>query len=444
MGATKWLSRSAVATAILAGQLLAVGTTPASAAPGDLDPAFGNGGIVTLRWPGSFEADIGGVVQEPQTAKVVVTATILIGDPSSFTTRLGLARLTKKGTLDTGFGTGGYVDTDFGLQSTAAGSLKLLPDGKILAVGAVWKQKGTQIHTGIALARYLSNGTLDTTFGTGGKTYTFFPGKQDVAGRGVVLQDDGRIVVADHYGEFSGDFALARFQANGFVDTTFGEGGRLFTDLGGLDAAGGIARQPDGKLLVVGGSSSPAMPGFPSVIAMVRYKPDFSLDPTFGAGGKVLKSPGGRSYGVGGSATLQADGRIVLGGLSLTGPQDTAATVVRFLPDGKLDRSFGANGVVLYNPNPNDIDTFGPVALAPGNKLVTTLNSGQFSAGLARFNAADGSFDSTFGSGGVVAPVPRQSPQGMVVTPEGNIVVTKLRFAASGKLKADVDRYLGS
>jgi hypothetical protein len=133
----------------------------------------------------------------------------------------------------------------------------------------------------------------------------------------------------------------------------------------------------------------------------------------------------------------------IQGGDSWLGPNDTAATLVRFLPDGRVDHSFGTSGVVLYNPNPNDIDGFGPVALAPGNKLVAGLSSAQFDGGLARFNAADGSFDSSFGSGGVVAPDPDRSLHGLVLTAEGNIVVTKMRFTSTGKRKPEVHRHLG-
>ena len=407
---------------------------------GDLDQSFGSGGIVKLNWPGSFEANIGDVIQEVPTAKVVVAAAVLVGDPTSFTTHFGLARLTNKGTLDTSFGTGGYVDTDFGPESSA-GSLTLLPDGKILAVGAVSERTSTGVDNAIALARYLPNGTLDTSFGTGGKTYTFFPGRQDGAAGRVALQDDGSILVADQVGpNHGGDFALARFKANGSVDTAFGAGGRLFIDLGGRDVPTGVARQSDDKLLVSGFSSRS---GLPLAVAMVRYNPDFSLDATFGTGGEVLKSPGGRSYSLGGP-TLVANGDIVLGGTSWVGPNETEATVVRFLPSGRVDHSFGASGVVLYNPTPNDLDEFGPLELAPNNKLVTVLTSGQFSAGLARFNAAEGSFDSTFGSGGVVAPVTNESAHGLVVTTEGNIVVTKSRPTPTNKRTAEVRRYLGN
>jgi len=410
--------------------------------PGDLDPTFGSGGLVKLKWPRSFEADIGDLIQEPSTGKLVASAAVLIGDSTSFTIRFGLARLTKKGTLDTSFGTGGYVDTDFG-PDTGFRNLTLLPDGKILAIGGVSEQTSTGFDSAIALARYLPNGTLDTTFGAGGTTYTYFPGRQDAATGRIALQGDGSIVVADRVGpDRGGDFALARFKPNGSVDTSFGVGGRLFTDLGGFDVPLGVVRQPDDKLLVVG-ISRPSISGSSQAVAMVRYNPDSSLDSSFGAGGKVLTSPGGRSYAVSGP-TLQANGDIVLGGTSRVGVGDAVATLVRFLANGSVDLSFGASGVVLYNSSPNDIDYFGPAVLAPGNKLVTTLNSAQFSAGLARFNEADGSFDSTFGSGGVVGPVPRESPQGLVVTPEGNIVVSKLRFTSTGNLKASgVNRYLG-
>jgi uncharacterized delta-60 repeat protein len=135
---------------------------------------------------------------------------------------------TQSGTLDASFGTGGKVTTDFAGSGDGAGAIAVQPDGKLVAAG------GATINgqADFALARYNSNGTLDTSFSTGGRVTTDFGGRYEGASS-VALQWDGKIVVAG--GSVIGlydNFALARYNSNGTLDTSFGTGGKVITDFG--------------------------------------------------------------------------------------------------------------------------------------------------------------------------------------------------------------------
>jgi uncharacterized delta-60 repeat protein len=127
-------------------------------------------------------------------------------------------------------------------------------DGKIVVAGTADSAIG---RDGFALSRYNSNGTLDTTFGTGGKVTTVFNGGYDGC-YSVIQQSDGKIVVAGYADNGSNrDFALSRYNSNGSLDTTFGTGGKVTTDFnGGDDYASSLALQPDGNIVLVGYSDN--------------------------------------------------------------------------------------------------------------------------------------------------------------------------------------------
>ena len=153
------------------------------------------------------------------------------------------------GDLDPTFGVGGKVTTDFGGYDSA-NALVLQPDGKLVAAGV----RSTS-DLDFALARYLPDGSLDPTFGVGGKVTTDF-GSSDVASA-LVLQPDGKLVAAGGV-QFDGpgDFALARYLPDGSLDPTFGVGGKVTTDFGGIDGASALVLQPDGKLVAAGSSDA--------------------------------------------------------------------------------------------------------------------------------------------------------------------------------------------
>src|SRR6266566_313079 len=178
------------------------------------------------------------------------------------------------GDLDSSFGTGGLVTTDFAGRGDFGLAVALQSDGKIVAAGN--SSAVGVFSVNFALARYNTNGSLDSTFGTGGTVLTSFGGNLSAA-FDVAVQPDDKIVAV---GVAGSDFGIARYSANGTLDPTFGSGGLVTTDFGGSDQANGIALQPDGKIVVVG--------PLQGKIGVARYNTDGSLDSTFGSGGKVM------------------------------------------------------------------------------------------------------------------------------------------------------------
>lgn len=233
---------------------------------GTLDTtSFGNGtGFVTTDFAGGFDVALSLAVQ-PSDGKIVAAGFANTGGPSDF----ALARYNPDGSLDATFGSSGKVTTDFAGSYDAAGAVALQVDGRIIAAGYAY----TATEYDFALARYNTNGTLDTGFGTGGKVTTDFKRKQDIA-RGLALQSDGKIVAvggATVAGFWERDFALARYNPNGTLDTSFNRSGKVTTDFAkGDDFAVSVALQPsDGKIVVAGFASTSGSTDF----ALARYLP---------------------------------------------------------------------------------------------------------------------------------------------------------------------------
>jgi uncharacterized delta-60 repeat protein len=343
----------------------------AAAGPGALDPSFGIGGEVTTDF-GGF--DVAQAVAVQSDGKIVAVGSSG-GD-------FALARYNADGSLDSGFGSGGKVTTDFG--GFDAGSATVIqPDGRIVAAG----------RTGggdFALARYNANGSLDPTFGIGGKVTTDFGGFDGALG--VALQADGRIVAAGGGGPAS-DFVVARYNGDGTLDSSFGSGGIVTTDLGPFEAATAVVVQIDGKIVATGSTSS-------GNFALVRYTANGSLDGSFGSGG-IVTTNFGFSSAFGGALVIQSDGKIVAAGRA-----GTDFLVVRYNANGSVDTSFGSGGVVTTDFGGVIFDAAFGVALQSNGKIVAAgslFNSFGSSAdfALARYNP-NGSLDASFGSGGKV------------------------------------------
>jgi uncharacterized delta-60 repeat protein len=213
-------------------------------ADGSPDAGFGGGSKVVTSFGHSYDSPTVVVLQGD--GKIVVAgATRRDGNTGS---NFALARYNANGSLDTSFDKNGMVITDFSRGDDTAWSVGIQSDGKIVAGGSA--TIGTDPD--FALARYLTNGTLDTSFGTQGKVTTDFGTRLNGdAIHGIVLQPDGKIVAAGE--TMSGiDTALARYNANGTLDTSFGTGGKVVADFGGDDKARGVALQSDGKIVIAG------------------------------------------------------------------------------------------------------------------------------------------------------------------------------------------------
>ncbi|MFN9367078.1 MAG: delta-60 repeat domain-containing protein, partial [Planctomycetota bacterium] len=246
---------------------------------------------------------------------------------------VALVRYNADGSLDTSFGSGGMVTTAIGTSSDQGYSVTVQADGKIV-VGGYARIGSTD---DFALVRYNADGSLDTSFGTGGMVTTAIGTSSDIAYR-VTLQPDGKIVVGGYARIGStDDFALVRYNANGTLDTSFGTGGMVTTAIGtGNEYAYSVPLLADGKIVVAGYSNFD--------IALVRYNADGSLDTSFGTGGKVTTAIG-TGTDIAYSVTLQADGKIVVGGYAAIGSTLDFA-LVRYNANGSLDTSFGTGGKV--------------------------------------------------------------------------------------------------
>src|SRR5439155_1352997 len=216
-----------------------------------------------------------------------------------------LVRYNTNGTLDATFGTGGKVTTAIGTRDDAATAVASQADGKLVAAG----DTSAGGNNYFALVRYNANGTLDATTGTGGKVTTAIGTSDDVASA-VAVQADGKLVAAGDTDDGGNNyFALARYNANGTLDATFGTGGKVTTAIGTLDYAYALAVRPDGKLVAAGETFNGSTTDF----ALARYNANGTLDPTFGTNGTVKTAIGTRDDAASALA-IQADGKLVAAG----------------------------------------------------------------------------------------------------------------------------------
>lgn len=296
---------------------------------GTLDAAFGTGGIVTTDFAGDLDDAFGVALQKDQ--KILLAGQRRSGGDFDF----AMARYRRDGTLDPAFGNGGKVTTDFGGEVDDAEALAVQKDGRVVLAGG--SDAAGQFD--FALARYNRNGTPDASFGTGGMLLTDFGGPGDFA-LALAIQSDGKIVAGGEV--FVGgleDFALARYQRNGRLDTSFGSGGKVTTDFdGGDDSIRAVLVQKDGKIVAIGPVFAFGLYQF----GLARFNADGSLDSSFGTEGKVTTSFTGLLDRPA-AAVLQKDGRIVVAG-STGFMESLNFAVARYNRDGTLDAEFGVGG----------------------------------------------------------------------------------------------------
>ena len=338
------------------GRLIAAGSAGGSGDPalavtrwtanGELDASFGSGGVVITSFSGVN--DVARAVALQPHGRVVVAG----GSANAF----ALARYLASGALDESFGVGGVVITNVG-GTAQANALVVQPDGKLVAAGVTDDGTGGRF----ALVRYMPNGALDATFGSGGAVTTA-PGSDDAA-MALVLEPNGRLVAAGvtrRGGD--GDFALVRYLPNGTLDTGFGPGGVVTTDLSGDDAAMALVREPDGRLVAAGVTRRGGAGDF----ALVRYDGDGALDGTFGAEGAMTTDFGGDDVANG--LLLTPAGDIVAVGSTSAGTGGSFA-LAQYTPAGILDDAFGSGGTVTTNFSGHDLANAG-AAQANGNIVV--------------------------------------------------------------------------
>lgn len=337
--------------------------------------------------------------------KMVIAGIRFVGN-NAFTGDFLVARYNTDGTLDTTFGQRGSVTTDFG-QTATASALAVQPDGKIVVAGGTYP--GFPFAGQYALARYNRNGTLDTTFGVGGLVRTTF-NSQGAYASALVLQADGKIIAAGtKYIDFSSDessdtdFGLARYNPDGSLDSTFGIGGLVATDFQQRnDSVLSVLLQPDGKIVATGFVFSPSTS---YDFGVARYLPDGTIDTNFGALGKVETDFGAADLDGASSAVLQPDGKIVAAGSTITrGGQNYPFAIARYNSNGTRDATFGRKGLALVDFG-SFLQSARSILLQSDGKLVTVGYADTESSDSDFLTArlnANGTLDTTFGVGGKV------------------------------------------
>lgn len=293
---------------------------------GNPDPGFGTAGLVRIDIAGGDDRANGVVVAPSGT--IFIAGTAQVGKTNDF----AVVSLTNQGTLSTTFGKRGQVITEFGAADDYAYGICLQPDGRLIVAGHSMLGDSTVF----TVARYKANGQLDETWGTGqGRVYTSIGPYNDNA-YAVTLQTDGKILVAGSSSNGKDqDFAVVRYLANGSLDFDFGTDGKVRTSMGpGIDNIYSVTVQPNGKIVAAGSYFN----GFDFDIAVARYEASGILDSSFGGEGRMTLEMGYR-YDAAYSVAIQNDGRLIVAGVT-NDSVNYGFALVRFKATGRIDPTF--------------------------------------------------------------------------------------------------------
>ena len=382
------LSR-ALAMIVAADMLCAL--SPAWAlAPGE------DGVVVTL--------PVSGISDIAQAAVVDPDGGVVLAGTSGGNTTV-LARITSSGVIDAGFGASGYSVPNFSGATGGDGlrALVRMPDnsGRYIGCGVY----GSNV-TGndFFIARFLSDGSLDTSFNGVGYVVTSFNSGSSEQCNAVAIQSDGMIVSAGLTQSGHLHVALTRHTADGVPDAMFGTAGKVQIDasagLNGDSEARALVLQPNGDLLIAGYALGSSNIDF----MVMRLKPaDGSPDPNFGTSG-ITRTPIGTSEDIANAMVLQPNGAIVLAGSSYGADGHRHFALARYSQFGVLDTSFNGTGKVTTNVGPSDDYAYALLLMpwgrlvAGGNSRVNTSSS-ETDVAVAAYNA-DGTLDRFFGTAG--------------------------------------------
>lgn len=361
---------------VLAGQSLAGGTRRIAVlrflADGQPDASFGTGGVATLASP--YGDDQAAAVRLLDDGILVAGRTSNGG-----TSNMLLLRLNADGSPDTGFGTGGRVETDFDGADDAAHAVTVDSLGRLVVAGMATEDG----IPAAAVLRLLADGSPDTSFGSSGRAVFSILGVAAAEGRGVIVQSGGRIVVGGHARLSTSErFALFAFTSAGAPDTGFGTDGYALTAVGtgsNVQSRGqSLVELTGGQLLLAGTGTVSGSPR----AALARYTAAGILDTSFGTGGSVLGSAGsGETSGRG--VIQQADGSLLVAATLTSTTVRFAA--LKYTTNGSLDTSFGSSGIALTAFSGYNAESAALAATSDGFILAGTLGGDLVSSlGLAR------------------------------------------------------------
>ncbi|RMF21877.1 MAG: hypothetical protein D6760_08575 [Deltaproteobacteria bacterium] len=389
---------------------------------GAIDPTFGSAGEVAV------DERLAAMAVAPN-GKIVLAGKIFPQSPTDTSAHLLVARLTADGGLDATFGNGGTAQITFtALGDFRPAAIAFQPDGKIVIAGSGRQGYGP---FDFAVARIDGTGHADGSFGSGGIVVTEISTDNDGA-YDVAVDSSGRIVAAGTKADpgfgLSGSFAVVRYLTDGSLDNSFGSGGIVTTAITGVDLGFTLALQSDGRIVVAGTGNADGVPD----VALARYLSDGSLDPSFGTSGTALVDLDGLpSRGAPASLVIDPTGRLLVGATVLRAGEDRDFAVARLLPDGSLDTTYGAGGWAAVGFPGSAQGRIG-LRLNSGKTLV--VGSAGWSLALAQYDST-GHLDPTFGNGGTTTTgidefrwrenvwLFRLLPVGAVEQPDGKIVV---------------------
>jgi uncharacterized delta-60 repeat protein len=319
-----------VGLAVLSATLLFVGQATA-ASPGALDLSFGLRGTSAFTM-GTFSEESRAIALQPD-GKVVLAGFACIGSPCN--NHFVVSRFNTNGTLDSGFGTNGIVVTDFSGEHEWAQAVAIQADGKIVVAGGTVR---TTSPAGFKIVRYMPDGTLDSTFGTGGKVFENFDNAGGTA-FSVFIQPDGKIVAAGT--DDISTLFVVRLNSNGGLDTGFGTGGKISTNAYNV-AQVRMPPQSDGKIIIAGAAQSTG------TLKLIRLNTNGTPDSDFGVGGVATASAFAPDAFVP-TVAIQAGGKILVSG-AVSPSLISNPPLGRFNQDGSVDGSLVPNHGEMNGP----------------------------------------------------------------------------------------------
>jgi uncharacterized delta-60 repeat protein len=391
---------------------------------GSLDSTFGSGGKTLVSYGSGSGGSFAAGVALDSNGRIVVAGTIYT---NNFPPGIAVTRLDSNGSLDASWGSGGRVTAAMPSASNDYASNMTItqPDGKIIVVGTSYGPGSPYSAPRLALTRYNSDGSLDANFGQGGNAVFAYDTSLFVNPSAVSVDGSGRILVAGNTPSYYFDyyypndhFAVLRLNPDGSPDTTFGQGGRAvlpqFSTGGAYEndsSASSVAVDAAGHIVLAGTASPYTFGGVGSRFVVARLNGDGSLDTSFGSGGETTVSydtgdPYSYESDTAASMALDASGHVVVAGTAsryTNGIYGSRFAVTRLNSDGSLDNRFGSGGKTTISFGGNNNSAAG-VGIDPSGRIVVAGSAGnnyfESALAVARLNAADGSLDQGFGTGG--------------------------------------------